>query len=164
MGAQPLRASPRLYSPPPKKGVPWGEPKLRARPHPRCPSVLAPRPMAPCRGGDTLARRHRREWMFTPGCSLWCPPRMPPPALGARLRTTLGGCSESPVSRVFVVICTDFYRFFRFVVPEYSHMTISLYDHCFFSGFVLWRNYFINRGALVEESSILLLLRRLEAC
>ena len=36
--------------------------------------------------------------------------------------------------------------------------------YVFFSGIVLWRNHYIRSEALVEESPILLLLRRLEAC
>ncbi len=56
------------------------------------------------------------------------PPQMAPLTLGARLRIAL----EVLGVTLLLVICTDFYRFFRFVVPEYSHMTISLYDHCFF--------------------------------
>ena len=40
--------------------------------------------------------------------------------------------SEGPRSHPIMVICTDFYRFFRFVVPEYSHMATFYMTPCFF--------------------------------
>ena len=63
-------------------------------------------------------------------------------------------------------IFTDFSDFLGrllVIVEFYSHDYLFTWLHVFFSDDVLWRNYLINRVALVEESPILLLSRWLEA-
>ena len=63
-------------------------------------------------------------------------------------------------------IFTDFSDFLGrllVIVEFYSHDYLFTCMF-FFSGIVLWRNHYIRSEALVEESPILLLLRRLEAC
>ena len=104
------------------------------------------------------------------GCSPWCSlvvlPDGPPSSRGSTMPKILGDHLEVLVGLSWQRENpreTDFYRFFRFVVPEYSHMTTFQTDHCFFFRFDLQRNRFIRSAELFEESSILLLLRCLEA-
>jgi hypothetical protein len=102
----------------------------------------------PLLGGGEIQSREARGESDNPPFPLLVGilPRWPPPNLGARFGRIL-------LPRVLLFsVMTTFY------------MTTFQTDHCFFFRFVLQRNYFIKRVVLVEASSILLLLRCLEAC
>ena len=77
------------------------------------------------------------------------------------------GFSVGSIPSRLLPIFTDFSDFLGrllVIVEFYSHDYLFTWLHVFFSDDVLWRNYLIKRVDLFEESSILLLLRRLEAC
>ncbi len=97
-------------------------------------------------GGYTVARGSRGgEMSPIPPIGRVSSPDGPPPNLGARFGRIL-----LPRVLLFSVV-TTFY------------VTTFQTDHCFFFRFVLQRNRYIRSVVLVEESSILLLLRCLEA-
>ena len=104
------------------------------------------------------------------GCSLGYVLPDGPPNLGARLcpidsrdhLEVLVGLSwqrENPREN----ICTDFYRFFGLSWENTTSMLLFDMHADFFGRFVLQRNRYIRRVELFELSSILPLLRRLEA-
>jgi len=101
----------------------------------------------PCWGGDIQSREARGESDISPipPISRESSPDGPPLDLGARFGRIL-----LPRVLLFSVV-TTFY------------MTTFQTDHCFFFRFDLQRNHHIRSVVLVEASSILLLLRCLEA-
>ena len=96
------------------------------------------------------------------GCFPSSPPPDGPPNLGiARICWEYSLVASLP-------IFTDLYRLSWEIILSHSRVsfTVDYLFTCmfFFSGIVLRRNHLINRVELFEESSILLLLRCLEAC
>ena len=176
MGPNPCEPFSRPYSPPGGGATgPWDLPGRQlptknlvlhqsvAGLHSRACRGLAQGPGSPGRGGGRYTRERLARGVTVP----WAFPRrvLPdgPPTLGARL-CPLRRSSESLYYKSIRVICTDFHRFLPIRSTRvFSQWLLLTQPHVFFSGFVLQRNGYIKRVALVEESSILLLLRWLEA-
>ncbi len=154
-GLTPSRASPRLYFPPKE-----GSPRSPVRESIPLGAMGAIPKGATQRGNPRVILPQKASQGVIRSPSGWFPgvilPRWPP-----HIRGSLWG--------VFLVARHRFLPIFRtflgdilVMVEFYSHRLL-VYIYVFFSEIVLWRNYLINRVALVEESPILLLLRCLGA-